>query len=99
MAKRKMIWSSRAKLDLLRLLDYYYQRNGSKTYSRKLNDNFRKATQLIIQYPYIGKKTDIPNVRVLITGNYAMFYKIFETDIELLALWDTRQNPSKIDIR
>lgn len=98
MVKRKLIWSSQAKLDLFEILEYYYQRNGSKTYSHKLNERFRKATQLIIQYPNIGRKTDIPQVRILITGNYAMFYKIVKTEIELLTLWDTRQDPSEIVI-
>jgi len=42
MAKQRIIWSPRAMLDLFVILDFYYKRNGSKTYSIKLNENFRR---------------------------------------------------------
>ena len=31
MAKQKIIWSPRAKLDLFEILDFYFKRNGTKT--------------------------------------------------------------------
>ena len=31
MVKRKVIWSPRAKIDLLTILDFYFRRNGTKS--------------------------------------------------------------------
>ena len=76
MAKRKIIWSSRAKLDLIAILVFYYQRNGTKTYSRKLNSTLCNSIKLLEKHADIGVHTDIPNVRNLIKGNYTIFYEI-----------------------
>lgn len=51
MARQRIIWSPRAKLDLFEILDFYYKRNGSKTYSVRLNFDFQKATKMIAKYP------------------------------------------------
>lgn len=91
MAKQRIIWSPRTKLDLFEILDFYFKRNGIKTYSLKLNSNFRKAIKLIEKYPKLGLPTDIHNVRVLIEGNYAIFYEIKEEVIEISSIWDCRQ--------
>jgi len=98
MAKQRIIWSQWAKNDLFEILDFYYKRNGSKTYSIKLNFIFRKAIQLIGKYPKLGVQTDIPNIRVLIENNYAIFYEIKSEVIEISSIWDCRQNPKDIDL-
>ena len=43
MAKRKIVWASKAKIDLFQILEYFYIRNGSKTYGVKLNAKIRRA--------------------------------------------------------
>ncbi len=96
MAKQRIIWSPRAKLDLIEILDFYYKRNGSKTYSIRLNENFRKVVKLIEKYPNLGVKTDIVNTRVLLEGNYAIFYLIKIETIEISTIWDCRQNPGSL---
>jgi len=42
MAKQRIIWSSQAKLDLFKILDFYYKRNGTKTHSKNLILSFEK---------------------------------------------------------
>jgi len=96
MAKQRIIWSPRAKLDLFVILDFYFKRNGSKTYSIKLNENFRKALKLIGKYPKLGVQTDIPNIRVLIENNYAIFYEIKNEVVEISSIWDCRQKTKDI---
>ena len=91
MAKERIIWSPRAKLDLFEILDFYYKRNGSKAYSIKLNFIFRKTILLIEKYPRLGIQTDIPNTRVLIENNYAIFYEIKADAIEISSIWDCRK--------
>ena len=98
MAKRKIIWSSRAKLDLFEILDYYYKRNGTKTYSKKLNYTLRKSIRLLKNYPYIGIKTDIHSIRNLITGYYNIFYEIKSDSVEIITIWNSRQDPDNLNL-
>jgi len=99
MVKRKIIWSPRAKSALFSILDFYFKRNGSKIYSNKLNASLRSSIRLLENHPELGVKADIKNVRVLIHGDYAIFYEIREDIIELLTIWDSRQDPKKLDIK
>jgi toxin YoeB len=99
MAKRKIIWSPKAKLDLFEILDFYYQRNGTKTYSKKLNSNFRKTIRLLANYSDIGVQADVQNIRNVIEGDYSIFYEIKPTTIEIVTIWDNRQNPDDLPIK
>ena len=88
MAKRKIIWSSQAKIDLFEILDFFYHRNGTITYSKKLNSTFRKSVRLLAKHSDIGVPTDIHNIRNLIEGDYSRFYKIESDTVEILTIWD-----------
>ena len=99
MVKRKIIWSPRAKIDLFNILDFYFKRNGTKTYSIKLNTNLRKSIRLLETHPEIGVQTDIENIRNLIHGDYEVFYEIKIKSIEIITIWDGRQNPEKLKIK
>ena len=99
MAKRKIVWSARAKLELFEILEFYFKRNGTKTYSRKLNFTFRKSLRLLKKNPDIGFKTDIQNVRNLIEGDYSIFYEIKSDLIEIITIWDNRQNPDELILK
>jgi toxin YoeB len=99
MVKRKIIWSPRAKKDLFDVLDYYFQRNGTKTYSIKLNVNLHNCIRLLETHPEIGVKTDIANIRNLIHGDYEIFYEIKKKSIEIITIWDCRQNQEKLKIK
>ena len=99
MVKRKIIWSPGAKIDLFKILDFYFQRNGTKAYSIKLNSNLQKSIRLLENHPEIGVKTDIENVRVLIHGDYEIFYEIKVKTIEIITIWDCRQDTEKLIIK
>jgi plasmid stabilization system protein ParE len=75
LAKRKIIWSSRAKLDLFEILDFYLKRNETVPYSKKLNSKFRKALKLLEKHTELGIQTDVQSVRNLIVGDYSIFMK------------------------
>ncbi len=98
MVKRKIIWSLQSKLDLFATLDYFYKRNGTKTYSRKLNLSLRKAIKLLEKNSDIGVHTDIENVRNMIHGNYNVFYEVKSELIEIITIWDSRQNPDDLKL-
>jgi plasmid stabilization system protein ParE len=98
MAKRKIVWSSRAKSDLSNILDFFYISNGSKTYCKKLNSKLRKAIRLLSKHPLLGILSDVENIRTLLEGNYAIFYQVTEETIRIITIWDCRQNPDNLTI-
>ena len=70
MAKRKIVWSNRAKNRLYGILEFYIKRNKSKSYSIKLYKLLNKEVKLLLKYPDLGLKTTEPSVRGLIIDNY-----------------------------
>ncbi len=96
MAKRKIVWSAKAKIDLLQILEYFYIRNGSKTYSVKLNSKIRRAIRLLSNHPFLGLQSDVENVRTLVEGDYAIFYQVDKETIRITTIWDCRQNPDNL---
>ena len=96
MAKKKIVWSLKAQEDRLKILEYWIVNNKSKTYSEKLLDLFIQASELIAEYPKIGKPTDIDNVRFKIVKEYLLFYEETEYQINILLVWDNRQNPGTL---
>ncbi len=93
MAKRTIRWSKEAKVDLINILEFYIERNGSTAYSIKLNKRINHSIQLIAKYPNIGIATDYDSVRALITGDYQIIYEVFDQLILVIMLWDSRRNP------
>ena len=98
MAKRKIVWSPNAETDLLKILEYFYMRNGSKTYSVHLNSKIHKTVKLLSNHPFLGLQSDIENVRSLVEGNYAILYRVDSETITINAIWDCRQNPDNLII-
>jgi plasmid stabilization system protein ParE len=96
MAKRKIIWSPDANLDMLNILEYFYKRNGTKTYGKKIYFKIRKSVRLLSKHPFLGIQTDDENIRNLIEGDYAIFYKLDDETIYILSIWDCRQDPEAL---
>jgi addiction module RelE/StbE family toxin len=93
MAKRKIVWSNRAKKRLYEILDFYIIRNKSKTYSNKLQKLINKEVRLLIKQPDLGLKTTEDTTRGLIIGDYIVYYEVSEDKIIIHTIWDSRQNP------
>jgi len=99
MAKRKVIWSHSARIKLFMILEFYTERNKSKTYSKKLYTKFNKELLLLLKQPEIGIKTEIAAVRGLIVDEFILFYEVKAEMIIVHTLWDSRQNPSDLRIK
>lgn len=67
---KRIIWNSQAEQIYSGILKFYVQRNGSKTYSKKLNIEVKKLVNLLLKHPFLGKKTSVSNIRVLTKENY-----------------------------
>jgi toxin YoeB len=98
MAERIIIWTSTAKLELKFILEYYNLRNKNKKYSQKLLKTIQVEIKLLILQPFIGKKTDTINVRGLLVENFIIYYEINENHIIILSVWDSRQNPTSLNL-
>jgi len=97
MAKR-IVWSSRADQIFTKILAFYVERNGSKTYSRKLNKEVLSIISILSKQPYLGIKTDTENLRVVIKGELKIFYQIEKDKLIIHLVWDCRQNPKSLNI-
>jgi toxin YoeB len=98
MAKR-VIWTIDAKQDKKGILEYWYKRNKSKTYPKKLDKLFKEAVNLIAEYPLPRRVTNFQNVFVKIIRDYKIFFSEDEKTVIIIAIWDTRQGPDKLKIK
>lgn len=96
---RKVIWSPLAQQKRKEILEFWIEKTQSKNYSIKLNNLFKESTKLLSDHPNIGRKTDINGVRVKIVRDYLLFYEFSDSSLNILTVWDSRQNPDKLKIR
>lgn len=90
---KQIIWTLSAQLDRKEIFLYWNKRNKSNTYSLKLNQLFIEATELLALHPLTGRMTNIQNVRVKIVRDFLMVYTFTDSVIQILAIFDSRQNP------
>ncbi|HEX7584588.1 MAG TPA: type II toxin-antitoxin system RelE/ParE family toxin [Prolixibacteraceae bacterium] len=90
---KQVIWTKLAHENRKSILEYWTDHNKSNTYSRRLNQLFESTIELISKYPKIGKKTEIADIRIKSIKEYFVTYREKETSVEILAIWDQRQDP------
>ena len=95
---KEIVWTETAVRDRLRIYQFWLSHNQSQIYSDKLEKLFNESAKLIAEFPEIGTNTDYKDIRVKMVGNHKLFYKPGEVKIEIIRVWDTRQNPADIDI-
>ena len=93
---KEVVWSLRAQKERKEILEYWRLRNRSNTYSKKLNQLFKESVKIITDFPQIGKPTDDVNTRIKIVRDYLIIYEETETQIQILTIWDSRQDPDKL---
>ena len=93
---KQVVWSPRAQKGRKEILEYWRLRNKSNTYSKKLNQLFKESVKIITDFPQIGKSTDDTNTRLKIVRDYLIIYEETETQIFILTIWDSRQDPDKL---
>jgi len=99
MVKRKIIWSNKARIKFIKILEFYAEKNNSKAYSGKLYQRINKELNILIKQPDIGIKTEIEPVRGLIIDDYIIFYEYDNKTIIIHTIWDCRQNPDDLRIK
>lgn len=97
MAEFKIVWSSLAQIDLLEIMEYYFQRNKSISYSKSLSKKINADIEKLALNPNLGRESDFDKVRVLISGHYHIFYEIMNKKIFIMIIWDSRRNPNDLN--
>lgn len=77
------------------ILNFYDERNGSDTYSKKLFKMIHGQIRLLASYPEIGRITDFPGVRVLFVDRYGVEYQIRDKAILIVDIYSCLTDPSK----
>lgn len=90
---KEIIWSHKAKIKLYAILEFYNNRNKSKTYSIKLYKLFKKELKHLHKNPELGVQSSIENIRGLIVSDYIIYYEITDENIIIHTIWPTNQNP------
>ena len=98
----KIYWSEFSKNEL-KLIFVYYKNNVSLSISKNIVKNIAEAVKILSTYPEIGQiepefESYTPPIRYLISSNYKILYRVMVdlSRIEILDVFDTRQNPVKI---
>lgn len=75
----------------------YLEENFSQTAARNFAQNVHTAVHKIAQYPemYPVSASDPAIHFYRMDKNRRIFYEVFESEIRMLAIFDTRQHPDK----
>ncbi|SCD20589.1 Plasmid stabilisation system protein [Proteiniphilum saccharofermentans] len=93
-------WSNRAVKEKSDILRYWVKRNGTETYSEKIEAETDKAINLIVENRLIGEKVkNRDNVRRLtVMHDYAIYYTVIKNNLYILSFWDNRQDPERLEL-
>lgn len=100
MASRRIIWTERALIDLLNIKGFI-SLDSEVQAIKQLNRIFDREGQLIAnpQSGGIQKGTNSSfEIRYLVQDNYKILYRFTETEVYVLTVFDTRQDPEKINL-
>lgn len=95
---KQIIWSAKAKQELFDILEFWDTNNHSNTYALSLYQKIQINIKYISENNFIGKPTNISDVRVVVVSNYLLFYKVSKEFIEVLSIFDSRRNPDDLTI-
>ena len=98
----EVFWTHFAKAELRNIFDYHKEK-ASLTIARKVVNGIYQATLRLAEKPAIGQKEELlierpEGFRYLIHTNYKIIYWINTKSkrVEISDVFDTRQNPVKI---
>ncbi|HAQ39122.1 MAG TPA: type II toxin-antitoxin system RelE/ParE family toxin [Saprospirales bacterium] len=89
----RLEWTERAIIHLEELLNYWEDRNASKTYSLKLYSWIQTALKLLSYYPKSGRKTDNKRLFKKTVKDYFIYYTFDTNTLTIIAIIDIRRDP------
>ncbi len=95
---KALVWSFAAKQDLFEIYDYYSQFSiiAADNIIDTIIDTIIQDVAILKQFGFenTGQVDEYnPNYRRLISGNYKIFYKVFEPEIVVIRIFNCSQNP------
>lgn len=87
-----IIWTEQALEQLDQILNYFIQRNKSKTYSKKLKISIENRLLRLKSNPVSGIPSSNEEYRILVVENYLIYYTL-TNPIYIVLIWDGRRNP------
>lgn len=100
MAALKIIWTERALDDLLNIKEFI-SLDSEVQAIKQLNRIFDRETQLTTEPRSGGMQTGTDSsfeIRYLVQDNYKILYRFTETELFVLTVFDTRQDPAKLNL-
>jgi plasmid stabilization system protein ParE len=91
---KKIEWTYSAVQDRFRIYQFWLEHNKSDQ-SQKLESLFNEAAKLLAEYPELGTETDFQGIRIKVIKNHKLFYKNLPEAIQIIRVWDTRQDLEK----
>lgn len=96
---KRIIWSAKAKQELFDILKFWNEHNHSNSYSLKLYQKIHINLQYISENNFIGRKTSMDNVHMVVVSHYLLFYEVTEQAIHVLCLYDSRRSPKDLRVK
>jgi hypothetical protein len=97
--RRKIEWTINAVLTKKSIFHYWNNRNKSTLYSQKLNLLFTATLRSIENHPEASIAIKKENIRAILVKDYYLIFEITVLNINVLDIWDTRQNPQDFPIK
>ncbi|MFA9186726.1 type II toxin-antitoxin system RelE/ParE family toxin [Flavobacterium magnesitis] len=92
---RELTFSETA-LKNLREIKFYLISKWSERVYIKFKDNIIKTVDLISKNPEAFPKSDKNIYKCVLSKQTTIFYRFNSTEIQILSVFDTRQNPNKL---
>ncbi len=90
--KLPLKWIDEAKEEWEQILAFFARRNGSVTYSLKLDAELQQILERLRDNPHMGQRMRKKNVRRVTFQNYALFFRVKSNCLEVVAVVDARRN-------
>ncbi|WP_166387105.1 type II toxin-antitoxin system RelE/ParE family toxin [Polaribacter sp. 11A2H] len=97
----EIIWSDFAK-KMLKEIHYYHKKKANKIIADNIKKDIFSTTKQLDNFPNSGTEENAlkilnQNHKYLISGNYKIIYRPIKEGMLITDVFDTRQNPKKIN--
>jgi toxin YoeB len=94
----KIVWHPGAKSELVEILEFYNQRNGSTEYSDRLLEKIEYRLSLAGENCQLGEKISKDNVRRTVVENFLIYFLIDKNSVDVLSIRDGRRKPKRFKL-
>ena len=98
----EVVWSENAELQI-KLISELYKFQSSKSTTKNFAKEIISSTLILKKFPELGTPQEVyptrnVNYRYILSGHYKLIYFTSNSFIVIATIFDTRQNPEKLNI-